>query len=315
MVWVMAFWLWQAGADELAEQGRELAAAGRTEEAAKLWRKALVTVPSHFPSLFNLGFLAWQQNRDGAAAEWLERAARAQPGDFNALYLAGSAWSRQGKSTEAIVWWRKALTVQPGNSKLRKTMAAEFSRAKLFREVVEVSEGSLDSEAMLLMVIAARRALGEAHQAALLVNRALDRFPDSARVQFEAGYDLHRAGLWQRSIPYFDRAIALDPAYEEPHYYRGDALLRQDGFEEAARSFGEAIRIRPAYTLARVGLARAYLATGKAALAGETLEEAARLDPKNPQPAALLAQVYFRLGELAKAQAAKLLAQRLRAVR
>ncbi len=315
MVWVLAFWLWQAGPDELAEQGRELAAAGRMEEAAAVWRKALATAPNHYASLFNLGFMAWQQKRDAAAVEWFARAARAQPGEFNALYLAGSASSRQGKSTEAIAWWRKALAVQPANGKLRQAMAVEYTRAKRFREVVEVSEGALEGEAMFLMVIAARRALGEVDQTASLVNRALERFPDSARVQFEAGYDLHRAGVWQRSMPYFDRAIALDPAYEEPHYYRGDALFRQDRHGAAVDSFLAAIQIRPDYTLARVGLARAYLATGKAAHAAETLEEATRLDPENPQPYALLAQVYFRLGDLDKAQAAKVLAQRLRAAR
>ena len=315
MVWVLAFWLWQAGPDELAEQGRELAAAGRMEEAAALWRKALGTAPNHYPSLFNLGFMAWQQKRDAAAVEWFARAAQAQPGEFNVLYLAGSASARQGKSAAAIGWWRKALAVQPANGKLRQAMAAEYARAKRFRDVVEVSEGALDSEAMYLMVIAARRALGEIDQTASLVKRALERFPDSARVQFEAGYDLHRAGQWQRSMPYFDRAIALEATYEEPHYYRGDALFRQDRHADAVGSFLEAIRMRPDYTLARVGLARAYLATGKAAQAAETLEEATRLDAANPQPYALLAQVYFRLGEVDKAQTANVSAQRLRAAR
>ncbi len=313
--WLLAFWLWQAGADELAEQGRERAAAGRMEEAAALWRKALGVAPNHYASLFNLGFMAWQQKRDAEAVGWFERAARAQPGDFNALYLAGSASSRLGKSAEAIAWWRRALAVQPANAKLRLAMAAEYTRAKRFRDVVEVSEGALDSEAMFLMVIAARRALGEMDQTAGLVNRALERFPNSARVQFEAGYDLHRAGQWQRSTPYFERATALDPAYEEPHYYRGDALFRQDRYGAAVESFLEAIRIRPDYTLARVGLARAYLAMGRATQAAESLEAATRRDPENPQPYALLAQVYFRLGQSDKAQAAKVLAQRLRAVR
>ncbi len=315
MVWVLAFWLWQAGADELAEQGRELAAAGRMEEAAAVWRKALATAPNHYPSLFNLGFMAWQQKRDAEAVGWFARAAWAQPGEFNALYLAGSASSRQGKSAEAITWWRKALAVQPANSKLRQAMAVEYTRAKRFRDVVTVSDGALDSEAMFLMVIAARRALGDTVETASLVKRALERYPDSARVQFEAGYDLHRGGQWQQSMPYFDQAIRLDPTYEEPHYYRGDALFRQDRHAAAVSSFLEAIRIRPDYTLARVGLARAYLAMGKAAEAASTLEEATQLDPENPQPYALLAQVYFRLGEVNKAQAAKVSAQRLRTAR
>ena len=78
--------------EQLSEKALELASANQLDQAAALWKQALAIDPAHFPSLFNLGFMSFQQGNLEAAVSYLEKAAKANPGDFNTRYLAGVAF-------------------------------------------------------------------------------------------------------------------------------------------------------------------------------------------------------------------------------
>ncbi|PYV08656.1 MAG: hypothetical protein DMG07_25190, partial [Acidobacteria bacterium] len=126
---------------------------------------------------------------------------------------------------------------------------------------------------------------GAALQAA---RRAVKRFPESARANFELAFHLYKLGRVEECLPYLRKAMEADPRYEEPFFFHGDLLVRQGNNDEAVRYLEKALEIRPDYTAARVSLARAHLSAGRPRDAVAALDEAARLDPSNPQPHLLL---------------------------
>ena len=314
IVWMLA--LAQLSPDALSDRARELASAGKAEQAEVLWRQAVEAAPAHFASLFNLGFLSLQRRKEAEAAEWLSRAARVNPKDFNTHYLLGTAFARQDKTDDALRAWREALALQPGNRKLMQAMCVEYGKGRYFEEAARLAElairGAPEDASLYFLAMQARQDAGQHEEAFRWARRALEKFPGSARANFEVGFHLHKSGRWDEAMPYFEKAMAADPGYEEPYYFRGDVFLRRDKAAQAEAQFRSALERRASYTAARLGLARALIAQAKLGSAVVELEEAARQDPGNPQPHLLLAQTYFRLGKLEAAKAAKETSQRLR---
>lgn len=284
-----------------------------------MWRRAVEMAPGHFGSLFNLGYLSVQKGRDEQAAGWLARAAKANSRDFNSRYLLGTVYLRQGKAEDALRAWRGALALQPGNRKLMQVMSVEYDKGRYFEEAARVAEAALrvapEEESLYFLAMQARADAGEQEMAATWARRALAKFPRSARANFEVGYQLHKMGRWDEAMPYFEKAVAADGRYEEPHYLLGDVSLRREDGARAEREFRRAVELRGSYTLARLGLARALMAQGNLESALAELEIAAQVDPESPQPHLLRSQVLFRLGREDAARAARETSQRLRAAR
>ena len=320
MIFVFLFLaLSQDTPDSLSARAIGLASAGNLTEAETLWRRAVDAEPTHFASLFNLGFMALRQGQDALATQWLKRASSANPKDFNSFYLLGTAQSHQNETDDALRSWRLALALQPTNRKLIQVMSVEYSKGRYFEEAAHAAESALrlapEDPALYFLAIKARQDAAQSEEAFALARRAIAKFPQSARANFELGFHLHKLGRWDEALPYFEKAIALDSAYEEPYYFRGDVLLRQEQAERAAAAFRAALDNRADYTLARLGLARALIAQAKLPAAVLELREAARRDPTNPQPFLLLSQTLFRMGSLEESKAAKETSQRLRTAR
>lgn len=305
--------------DALSDQAMELASTGRITEAVALWRRAVEQSPRHFPSLFNLGFTAVRAGQDREAATWLRRAMEANPRDFNSAYLLGTVLAKQNEPDAALRAWRTALALQPANRKLMQVMSVEYSKGRYFADAARMAESALrlapGELPLYLLAIKARQDAGQHEEAFALARGALAKFPESARVNFEVGFHLHKLGRWDEAMPYFERAIAAEPSYEEPHYFRGDVLLRRDEFTAAETAFRTALAKRADYTVARLGLARALMAQAKLDAAVAELTEATRRDETNAQPYLLLSQALFRLGRTEEARVAKETSQRLRAAR
>jgi tetratricopeptide (TPR) repeat protein len=147
-----------------------------------------------------------------------------------------------------------------------------------------------------------------------IARRAVLKFPDSARANFEyaCAWHLRKAGRPNESIPYLKRAMAGDPAYEEPFFFYGDSLLQEDRYEEAIGYLRTAIRNRPDYVVASVALARALMEMERYAEAVAELERVIGISPRHPQPHLLLSQVCFRRGEDERARQEKEISLRLR---
>ncbi len=318
MIWVAVLLIMAAPpeeADRLSAAAIEKAKAGRTAEAEALWQQALRAAPGHFPSLFNYGFLLFSSERYEEAAALLERASRANPKDFNTQFMLGSTLLKLERREEALVAWRSALALQPANIRLMQVMSVEYTAGRYFNEACVLGQRAVrvkgdTPEPWLIAIKACQDAQNPA--AFRLAEEAARKFPQSARAVFEFAFHLQRAGRREEALPLLEKAVALDPSYEEPLYFSGDLLLLEDRYEEAASRLRAAIRIRPDYVAACVSLAKALMALERYGEAVTELEACSKANPVHPQPHLLLSQVYFRMGDEAKSRAEKELSFRLR---
>lgn len=305
----------QADPDALSESATKLAMEQRFDEAAALWQQALKLEPGHFPSLFNLGYMHLTRTRYGEAAPLLERAVRAQPDNFNARYLLGSALVNLKRGDDALRHWRAGLRLQPRHVKLMQVMAVEYSKGRYFAEAAAIARRALDLipgdlNAHLIALKACQDAQDPA--AIEIARRAAEKFPSSARANFEYGFHLQKVGQAELSLPYLKKAMAADPKYEEPFFFYGDLLLKEERYAEAIPNLRTALRNRPDYVAAAVALAKALMGLERYAEAVKELQGALKLQPKHPQPHLLLSQIYFRVGDEKRAGEEKELSLRLR---
>ncbi len=300
----------------LSDQALELAKQHRTEEARKLWEQALARDPNYFPALFNLGYLHFSAGQMAEARPWLARAAEVDPKDFNARYLLGHVLVSLGERDGGLRQWRAALEIQPRNLKLIQVMIVEYGKGlyypdaeALARRALELDPADLD---LYLLALDACRNARDLAAGLDIARRAAQRFPGSARANFEYGFHLQHEGRAQDAGAYLQKAMKLDPNYEEPFFFYGDQLVTQGRDTEAIPYLRRAIEIRADYLAPRISLARAWMHQEKWPEAIAALEEAARIDPTHPEPHLMLSRIYFRTGDEARAAREKEIALRWR---
>jgi tetratricopeptide (TPR) repeat protein len=308
--------LWSQSAAALSDQALALAQQHRTEEAEKLWQRALALDPNYFPALFNLGYLQFSAGRPAGARPWLERAARANPEDYQARYLLGAVLAGLGERDAGLREWRAALRLQPGNLKLMEVMIVEYEKGLYYEEAENLARRALDLDPrnlnLYLLAIHACQNARDLSAGLEIARRAAARFPDSARASFEYGFHLQRDGRAAEAATWLKKAMELDPTYEEPFFFYGDELVTENRDAEAIPLLRRAILIRADYLAPRISLARALMHQEKWDDAIAELEQAARIDPAHPEPHLMLSRIYFRNGDEARAVREKDIALKLR---
>ncbi len=317
MTWLLlaALFLPPPQAGPLAEQALAAAQQGDGASAARLWQQALAQDPKHYPSLFNYGMFLHRGGQLQEAAGLLDRAAVVQPG-YQVHLIRGMNYQQLERLEEAIRAWKSALALQPRNLKLMQVLSVEYSRGRYFHEAAAIAREALKiapgEENLYLLAIKADQDAGDLTAAATLAAEAAQRFPQSARAQFEQGFYLQKRGSTADAMKHLQLAMELDPRYEEPFFFYGDLLVKQSQWEAAVKPLRKSLEIRPEYSPARVALARALMNLAQLPEAAAELERAAKLDPKNAQPWVMLSQLYFRMGQEDRAQMAKETSLRLR---
>jgi tetratricopeptide (TPR) repeat protein len=310
---------WRAQAqspEQLSEQAQELATQQRIPEAEALWQKAIAASPNYFPALFNLGYTYFKANRFADAEPLLHRAADAAPTDFNARYLDGASLVSLNRPDEALRSWRAALALQPANLRLMQVMSVQYAKGRYFGEAAALANKALtykaDDPNLYFLAIKANQDAGDYAAALEIAKQAIDKFPDSARANFEYAFHLKTDGKIPEALTYLQKAMKDDPTYEEPFFFYGNLLVDQDRSEEAIPYLRKAIEDRHDYVPARVVLARALMNLKKWDESIQELKQTIELDPTHPQPHLLLSQIYFRQGDEAQAKKEKEISFKLR---
>src|SRR5205085_284536 len=132
------------------------------------------------------------------AVPLLELAARTNPRDFNTRYILGQALSNLGRREDALRAWRAALGIQPGNVRLMQIMIVEYEKGRYFREAASLAARALQANSadagLYFLAIHAYQNARDFKSGLEVARRAAERFPDSARANFEYAFHLELAG-------------------------------------------------------------------------------------------------------------------------
>ncbi|NOZ20710.1 MAG: tetratricopeptide repeat protein [Planctomycetes bacterium] len=144
---------------------------------------------------------------------------------------------------------------------------------------------------------------GDADRAIAVAEKALDKNPRSAELEYTLGLALARKGQFREAILHYSKALSIRPGVPAIHYYMGMALMDLERPREAAVHFEHVLQKKPDHAESHAALANALTELDQFAGAIAHYTKAARLDPGNPGVQKDWAVACYRQGRYAEAWA------------
>lgn len=221
-----------------------LDAAGRTEESAALLEEIVRDRPGYARAYARLAELRFAQGRIDLYLDAFDRGVRAAPGDFTNVSAYGIALVEQGRLDAGIEVLGRALALFDADPNVWSSLAEAHWK-----------KGDLD-RAREHFETALALAPGDA-----VINGNMGNF------LVDWGLRTKNGDTVKRAFPYFEAALATDPTLASVHNGLGGALRVVGDTAGAIASWEKAAALDPAYDLPVYNLAAAYLETGDKAKA------------------------------------------------
>jgi tetratricopeptide (TPR) repeat protein len=235
--------------------------AGRSKEAAALYRGVLANDPTHAYAYHNLGLILAETGRAGLAIPLLWYATQLMPELPDAHNSYGNVLMKAGKREEAEGEIRKAINFAPqvpiyrfNLANLLSSMGRHEEAEAAFREAIRLDPNYVE----------ALNNLGN-------TLRNLKR-PDEARRAFE-------------------QVLAVKPGYAMAHNNIGNLNRDAGALAEAEANYLEAIRHDPKLAIAYFNLGNVLRDSGRTAEAASAFRKAIELEPRNADAYRHLVQV------------------------
>ena len=205
-----------------ARRAQELAAAGRPEEAARIYRALLRATPENPVLLLNLCIAEYKARQFTEAATHAQAALALQPGLLPARLFLGAA----------------------------RFELSEFEKAAgALEQVVAASPGDRNAR---LMLGEALLGMSKPGQAAVHLQAAAEMLPDSPRVWYGLGRAREMTGARQAASEAWDRLASLPPS-PESHMHMAQVQDAGQRWREAAAEWRAALKLAPESRTARIG--------------------------------------------------------------
>jgi tetratricopeptide (TPR) repeat protein len=195
--------------------GTALQEAGRLDEAAARFERALILEPDYAPAHNGLGSVRRQQDRPSEAIAHLEAALRLRPDFDTARFNLANALREGGRPAEAIANYEVLLRRVPEDLGAHANLG-----------VVLAEEGRLD-------------------EAIDHFRRVVALAPGTAKAHFNLGHSLLTRGDLAGAVDELSRAVEFDPQDVASREELGSAYLAQRRFVPAIEQFRAAIRLAP----------------------------------------------------------------------
>jgi tetratricopeptide (TPR) repeat protein len=123
------------------------------------------------------------------------------------------------------------------------------------------------------------------------------QLPRNAEIQSNLGVALYFDHQWERAIPVFRKAIALNPNLLAPRLFSGLAWYQLSKADAAVPELEAAVRLRSSDVIAHTWLGYAYVAQSRYEPAAKQFEEASRLAPENVDAWYALGEANLQIGK------------------
>jgi tetratricopeptide (TPR) repeat protein len=291
---------------------------GRSDDAASILEKIVVSDPQHFQALFQLGALRSRQGRHADALRHFHRAAEARPSEpivrFNtaivllasgqaaeavtccdktlalrpnfpeALNARGQALRALGRIEEAAQSYQKAVGLRPDYFEALANYGCALKELRLFEQALAVFDNALEYRSDNAAIFCNRAAvlidLDRPGEALINADKALALAPESFQAINNRGLALKLLKRPEEALSAYEAALAIDRTNAGTWANRGSALADLGRPEEAIASFDQALTLEPRLIagLANKGIVLGEM--GRFAEASLILRQAIALYPK-----------------------------------
>lgn len=215
------------------DAAQQHAAAGQTDDAARLLQDVLNHAPDHGEALEGLGYLAARQGDHARAADYLVRAAANMTMSTEQLHFAAQVCQLAQRHADALAFYERALARSPHHA-----------------------ESVLGVAMALIRLEQPARALATMEQLCNLQ-------PRSPEAHYNRGTLLGTMARYNEELDAYRHAIALNPRFVLAHVNLGVALRDLGRFDEAMQQFKKALSIDPNDAGARTNRAQTNLLRGE----------------------------------------------------
>jgi tetratricopeptide (TPR) repeat protein len=241
-----------------------LQTAGRFDEAADHYRRAIALRPDYAPAYSNLGTLLRARGDLDQSIETYTQALRIQSDYPDAHYNLANALVDRGRPREAISHFQIALRSVAGSADVHNNLGIALASEGRGDEAVAEFEAAVRADPASAK---AHRNLGDALFSAGRQSDALDHFrraielaPGDGSIHYDFGSALLEAGRPADAAAQFQLALQTMPQSAEAHNNLGIALGSQGKIDEAIAEFEKALAARPGFADARKNLETAVMA-------------------------------------------------------
>lgn len=248
-----------------------------------LWTRAAAVTSDNQRAHASLGIEFSRAGRLEEAAAQFERALRIVPGAADLHNYLAETREKQGRLDEALDGYETAVRLKPDYDRARRNLAALLERQGRAADAVAVWEGTVK---LVPGSAAARNGLGTALAAAGRLDEAVRELreavrldPGYARARVNLGVALERQGRVAAAADEYAAATYLQPDYAIAHHNLGVALARLGRLGEAIQAAATALRLEPSNADWHADLGLMYLSSGNAEAAVPYLERALALNP------------------------------------
>ncbi len=268
---------------DLVARARQLASAGRLNDAISSLQDWLREAPQDAARWHELGLLQLKQRQLAPAAESWQRAAEIDPGNSAYWHHHGLALSELQHWAEAEQSFRQAIGQDREHTPSRFKLAELCERRgawqeaaleyQAIREIRPNDVAVINSQASALLRLGQRTEAIEANRAALALE------PRRPELHHNLGNSLRLNGELEEAAACLRSAIALRPDYVKAYFHLADILWQQAKLPEAFTMLRHVLQLQPRFAEAHEQLALVLQRWGRNAEAVQSLQAALQLRP------------------------------------
>jgi FkbM family methyltransferase len=257
--------------------------AGKTEEAAGHYRKAIEIDPADAEGHFNLGNALKTLGRLAGAIEEYSKTVALQDDFIDAYINQGLALKTLGQLDAAIQSYEKALRVDPESADLHNNLGNALKdndrtaeAITHYHKAIEIDPDYAQAHYNLGLALEEQNEIADAITA---YRQALSLKPDFVEAHSNLGTVLLRSGELSEALAEVQTALALKPDSAEAYNNLGSALQAQGKLTEAIAAHREALALRPEYAEAHSNLGNALYVSSNLPEAIVAYRQALRFKP------------------------------------
>ncbi len=213
----------------------------RLEEAQHLYSQVIEKQPQHSEALYGLGIIALSQGKLEEAEKFLTQASQFQPKSVKTWFALGNLRCSQGKMTQAESAYQKAIILRPDAGTIYNNLGYTLEEQGKWEQAIASYQKALEFQPNC------REAdvnLGNAlHSQGKLSG---DKQAYYAQLNYQLGNARKQVGDCKTATVYYQKAVNLNPDFEEAYYNLGMVLQSQKQMGEAMAAYQKALELKRA---------------------------------------------------------------------
>jgi protein O-GlcNAc transferase len=269
----------------MIERAVELHQAGRTVDAALIYRKIILQNPKHFDATHLLGVIAMQENRLDEARTFISAALQIKPNDAAALSNLGTVYLRDNQPERARALFERSAKLLPNSSSTQANLGTALRQLGRSREALgplRIAYARTPDSALVCNLLGACLLdSGDARAAVQIFEAATEAEPDNPDGWSNLAIALNNVGDYERAQEVALKAVAMGTESSAALGALAAVQFEKKQIEASLATYRKAAVLPNPSVQTLCGFANALWVAGMGAEALENLRRATEIDGNN----------------------------------